>query len=470
VIISYSAAGKDWASMGEIIPSLEKLWASLANEEHEVSLIRLGEHEIQLKELLATDQVVFLAPFPYKAMSSVMKLIRVELKLPCRFILYLHDAATVGAWPFEALGISKLFQKQDLFVATCSGDVALMKSCFEGAQVAEVPFCLAETPLRAPLEGSPQYLFYSGRLSEQKQIHFLLYLYSLYQKEGDLELHLFGKEDGLGSPNMGMPSKHYEKFLRGLRARLQLEKRVHFHGHLKRSDLEQRLSLEQGIYLGLGLHSDENFGMAAYRALLQGHRALLSAWGGHLTLAALFPEQVELTPVFEGEYGPYLDVQTCLTKLHKMSFKNDPFTLPTQAELFHRSQKKLKELCHFRADQTPLIPTRLFKQVVQAQKYFAHDLKEKNLVDQEYFCYRLFKDYKDPLSRPFQRAYGMKEDTPLVQGKTFLTPPWVKKEEHKIVVHDPYRGTFEKTRLAKGPYSEAEKTWLKNCGEGFTLK
>src|SRR5262249_47600709 len=120
-------------------------------------------------------------------------------------------------------------------------------------------------------------------------------------------LEVFGGEDGLGSPNMGISSIGYGERVRSLSQRLRLDEIIRFHGHTKRETIAERLGGARHVFVSASVQSDEDFGMAAFRYLCGGNQAVLTDWGGHAVLRTNFGAAVESVPVHAAVSGPWVE-------------------------------------------------------------------------------------------------------------------------------------------------------------------
>lgn len=105
----------------------------------------------------------------------------------------------------------------------------------------------------------------------------------------------------LGVPNLGIIGKSYLRNLKQLVNDLELEDVVEFGDFLSHDEID--LELKNSIYISPSVHSDENFGLVAFRALNLGTPALLSHWGGHRDFQHYF-DGVRYFNVYKSLQGP----------------------------------------------------------------------------------------------------------------------------------------------------------------------
>src|SRR5205085_8364114 len=129
-----------------------------------------------------------------------------------------------------------LMNENDTFIGTCKRDIETMKLNFMNAHTEIIPFSLTSLPQqRVPkkFNGSKRKLTFIGRISAQKNLHTLLWAMSFLKERGvsdNWELHIFGQDDEMGSPLMGLPQIGYKEFLEDLINKFNLTGQVIFRG------------------------------------------------------------------------------------------------------------------------------------------------------------------------------------------------------------------------------------------------
>jgi glycosyltransferase involved in cell wall biosynthesis len=134
-----------------------------------------------------------------------------------------------------------------------------------------------------------------GRVSLQKNLDHVLSALSKLPRP--VQLDVYGGSDRLGVPQLGKRGGSGIPGLRRAARALGVERRVRLHGHVDPARLDSILGVQKPVFISLSTHLDENFGVAAFKALQLGCPAVLSAWGGHLELKRMFPDRVWLVPV-----------------------------------------------------------------------------------------------------------------------------------------------------------------------------
>ncbi len=437
-----------WHSMQEIIPAIEADWQAAARAgRHEVVCLNVDGRGLSELVPAAMDATNFVMTCFNLKMAEAVGGLRGAVGIDARLFVYLHNQATIGCWPFWVFGPADALRTGDVFLSSCSLDAATLSHSFIESRVECLPFSLpqlaelqpAPTAVRVP--GAPVSFVFVGRVSVQKNLHTLIHAFSLLSRlrpELAATLEIFGQEDDLGSPNMGWEGRSYLAWLRELGARLELADALQFRGHLAREALYEELDRRPHVFVSSSLHSDENFGMAALRALAAGNPAVLSAWGGHVDFESSFPEQVSLAGVYESERGPYVDARELAERMLESATATSSVApiLPSRyrresiaSELFRLATEK-QELGR------PLVASETARQLVDRRARFLKDSPRES---------KIFTSYADPAALPFLRGYGMKarEAAANARDADVALAPWVQVESGLVQVEDPHRGDFE---------------------------
>lgn len=394
-----------WSSMQEIIPHLERCWLKSADSNHQVDLINVDNLDLKSVARLAwsADNVV-LTCFNFK-LVSIVSFLKNELQLNFRFIFHLHNQATIGLWPLYEFGLLKFFRSSDLFISSCTRDWNTLLITCPNALGATIPFSLSDSEILQMKDCSRQPLknefYFAGRISRQKNLHSIFRSLSLLKKQGvQTHFHIYGEEDNLGSPNMGIADSQYLDELVKLSNELGITSMVTFYGKKNRDDLYQIHLKSRLIFISVSAHSDENFGMAAFRALLRGEPALLSDWGGHSDLAANFSPQAKLIDIIHKGHELSVDENVLAETMkeivlfpHTKTEAEHEYFEETLAGLY----KSLATQTVFNGDalQISTQGQALFK---RRENVKAHPTK-------------IFENYLDPMALPYFKSYGLKGGT-----------------------------------------------------------
>lgn len=429
-----------WHSMQEIIPSLEHLWLQSEQEGlHEVKSVNIDKMPMKeyLPLLFSADNIV-ISCFTFK-MAQLTKFFRDELCLKARYIIHLHNQATIACWPFHKFSLGGTLRHDDIFISSCSRDQSTFLLGFENARVECIPFTfnkgMAPNEVRSAVKGVDKDFVYIGRLSVQKNLHTLLWAYSIFLKSRSAyrgKLVFIGGEDNLGSPNMDMKSSGYLNYLEHLVQIFSLKDKVEFSGHMQREELYTRLEAQDYVFVSPSLHSDENFGMAAFRALVEGRNAVLTDWGGHTDYVSPFKGQVELVSVYGEQKGPWISPYELARSLEKALSKNSStYNLPNCYRPEEISQKYGSIALKDETISEPLKRSDLSEKILKARELYSTSSATK-----------IFASYEDSNVQPFFCGYGM---TALGDHKSsvhWIAAPWVTESDGKWTIQDIHRGDF----------------------------
>lgn len=434
-----------WTSMEEILPCIQESWLSFSKREN-VNFVTIDvdsdSPQKYIKDFLESDLIVVSA-FNGK-MAQYLNLIRGRLKVDSPWYFYLHGLATVGLWPLHALGLGDLLTTNDRFIGTCDGDKDSLLLAHENAYFKMGTFFTKQNLKMLPKlnDGRIQDLVYVGRISRQKNLHSLLMAFKLLKKDfNEMRLHIFGKEDNLGSPNMGQRELGYLDELKSL-VKEQSIADVCFHGFVKRDEIYKVLQNKAFLFCGLSLHSDENFGMAALSALENGGKLVLTNWGGHQNFISRYPERVCEVKVRLGSFGPFINI-TDLVKAFKIAIDlKDPIERMNFATQDHAIELIQKGI----ADSVPKKEPLKTRGIVQDLL----DFRKEHESMSDLMAQKIFTGFSDPNAHAFFKCYGAKkteEDFSLENGYLL---PWAKpfdKSEKILSVKDPHKGPWEGSLL-----------------------
>jgi glycosyltransferase involved in cell wall biosynthesis len=420
--------------MQEIVPLIEKQWSF---DESEVTSSVVNCDNIKLKDLTAHLLKANLIVFTVfnAAIARVAQYTRNHLNLDTPWVVYLHGQATLGMWPYSHFKMSDLFLEQDLFVGTCKGDKEALQLSFPKAKYFNSTFSYTPLPEgeELSLKEDKHSFYYIGRISPQKQLHQLLFAFSIFIKENgsDFSLHLFGGEDDLGSPNMGIKGEGYLDFLKDLKLELKLEK-VFFHGFKKREDIHTTIKKSKNFTAVYpSLHSDENFGMSLMRVLCDGGTAIATSWGGFKEHLSEFPNACIPLPVNKGSYGPSIQVTDLVEAMKGSASLKGQKIMPARYLLDTerlRIFNLIVSLNKSSSTQIKLAPSSFHKKLLsRKQNFMANDPQ------------KVFTGYNDKMVQQLFNAYGMIEKQ-LECPKKIEAAPWLLKVKEGYQSDEPHKG------------------------------
>jgi glycosyltransferase involved in cell wall biosynthesis len=401
IVVLTSRENFVWTSMQEIIPMIESMWDHVCVvNDYDIQKIDLDTTSIEkvLKVLLAAD--VFVVTCFNTKISRFIKIVRGKMHLDTRIVFYLHGLATLALWPLAKFEILHLLTSRDVFIGTCQGDLECMKQSFHNAYSVKIPFTIDDFKIENKEKKEKVPFVYIGRISPQKNLDQLVYA---YKKLDDIDkknhpLFLYGTEDNLGYPNNGLHNNFYLKSLKRLIKELNLEEHVILKGFVERQNIQVELGCNY-IFISPTTHSDENFGMAAFRSLLTGVPCILTSWGGHKEFIPDFSKQVQLINIRLNQGGPSVDPNELfgIMKQVCLNFKSTITPLPKRfsREAIVLSLKEIIEMSTSGASE--LVPTELAQRVFDQQKFFELNYGE---------IQRCFKSFDDECFITFFKAYS----------------------------------------------------------------
>lgn len=401
-IVLTSTQNYVWSSMQEIIPHIVRCWEKTKDQTHQVEVIDVDSSPLKsIAKQCWQAQNIVITCFNFQ-IASVLRVLKKDMGIPARLIFHLHNQATIALWPLQEFGLLPLFTSNDLFVSSASRDWETLKQIVDSPNGGIVLFSLAEKELKVDTHSAQEdnELYFAGRISRQKNLHSIIEaLHLLKQKNTLVKFHIFGDEDFLGSPNMGVKDPSYKQELVELVQRHNLNDLVIFHGKIDRNELYQSKLRNRKIFISPSAHSDENFGIAAFRALCRGERIILSDWGGHTDYQKYFPAQVEYVDIIPAdEKGLTCNPSQIADAITKTLNKSIPaFTIPSQYFEDNISKQYFQLLSIPVGTNSPLKLTPLFDKIIERRAQFKPHPT------------RIFHDYQDPLVQELFKAYGLKQ-------------------------------------------------------------
>jgi glycosyltransferase involved in cell wall biosynthesis len=187
-----------------------------------------------------------------------------------------------------------LFRTTDVLLVNCSGDLEIGNNFFENAKFRLLPFAFAESDFYPLDEGSKQalratlgfnseekILFYSGRITLEKNVHSILKIFSVIQKlVPNTRLIVAGGSTDKTFWEFGAHTPNISGTLEKLVAKLGIDRdKVRFVGHKERRELCGLYNIAD-VVINMTLHHDENFGLSQVEAMACGTPVIGTNWGG----------------------------------------------------------------------------------------------------------------------------------------------------------------------------------------------
>lgn len=433
VVVFSGGKRSDWPSIEEVIPAIETAWAALPAPDVTIASFRSRPASVPraLPDLLRASAIVFTELSP-----ELLRILRGQLRLAAPILIHTHGEFAEGALIYSEL--RGLLRDDDRLIAASTAEARAIKAVFGEAKVHVVPPPLARGPARAPrVSKTPIDLVYVGRISEQKNIHEILQALWLLKRRTGLRprLRIFGVSDTFGFPQFGRRAHGgYDSRLRALAERLGISGQLSWEGFLPRRELYHEILKEPYVFISTSIHSNEDFGVAAFQALQAGNRAVLSRWGGHGDLARAFPSQVLAVPVRESELGPFVPCEDLAHAIFRALSRGGaaahtpgqpgPYSIPSASRSLLGILKALER--HRSTARGSFERSEVFEKILRRQGSLKH----------------AFTGYNDPLYRPFLKAYGLKQGLrPKKVPREILLFPWVEPAEGGFALRDPRRGS-----------------------------
>jgi glycosyltransferase involved in cell wall biosynthesis len=433
-----------WWSMQEIIPALERVWTAIGQSKGEnVRILCLPlepEVEQRLQACASQPKRIVLTTVTPET-ERVALLLRLQMKVAAPMIIYLSGDATEGFHSFSTL--TNVLTERDVFVVCSEADAVATRCCFPNAQVTVIPFPLVDqfkvNSRERVMRLDAARLAYVGRVSEQKNLHTLLFaLWILRTYFGDLPkitLDVYGSVDNLGSPNIGLEFPKYDKYLHDLAEVLGVDDMVTSHGFKSRDWLFDNVHQQPHIFVSPTLHSDENFGSSVLASLVNGHQVVTTAWGGHFGFEDWFSQQLLLVPVYRSTMGPVIDpvmlADAILRSISRM------LTIDVEDTTLQRGRAEFS-VSKVATRTVELLNKPLGKPV---------SLKKSptlQLIDQRRALFggkrKIYESYEDPVAHIFFEAYGMREMLTFQEQSSYILPPWTSYSDQVLRIDDPHRG------------------------------
>lgn len=444
-IIVLTTREKDWwLSLQEVVPAIERIWDGIGRSEQKtVSTLCVPlppESEQRLHARASRFERIVLTTVTPGTVKAAL-LLRSKMEVPAPMTLYMFGDGTDG---FEAFGaFADVLTERDTFVVTCEAEAITVRSCFPKAQLELIPFPLVDQfkvnsrKQRTKVETTR--LAYVGRVSEQKNLHTLLF--ALWMMRAScawapaVTLDVYGGEDNLGSPNMGLNYPDYGTYLRRLAESLGLEDVVTWHGVKPRDWLFYDVHQEPHVLVSPTLHSDENFGSSVLASLVNGHQVVTTAWGGHHAFQEWFPRQLTLVPVRRSTMGPVVDPGSLVKAI--LAAMDMALSAIVEEAALDRGRSAFSEAA---------VTARTLEMLSQPER--APEPLKKSSVQQQIdenrvrfgSARQIYADYEDPTAQLFFEAYGMKKSLVFDEGSRYVLTPWVRYSDHVLHIADPHRG------------------------------
>lgn len=202
-----------------------------------------------------------------------------EVKLPQkRFLFPVYGNMTMEIYRWLELG-KKLQGEKVVLLGASSRSCEQIRRLTCGAKIELLPYCFETEATPAERSLSTIDLVYAGRLTPQKNILELVSSFKeAFSHNPKLRLHLAGLYDPRLFHLHGY-ALDFEQFQKQFQDEIQSPGIV-FHGNLKQYELLELFG-KSDYFISMSTYHDEDFGMSACQAAIQGTGLILSDWGGH---------------------------------------------------------------------------------------------------------------------------------------------------------------------------------------------
>lgn len=425
----------EWISLIEAASAIIAYWYRYQDSCTRVELLDLskGIQKSQAKKVaLESDLLVVVKISP--TTSQFIKLTR-RINPDCKMIFHCFESASVYFANTFLYGIDEDLYQQDLWIMSCKADAELANLAWKNIKTAVIPLKSVDMHIAySKKQYECSHIYYFGRISEQKNLIASLYAVALVarkMREYGRKFKVYGYEDFLGVPNLRIPSQGYLEYLYATVKLLGIKDLVEFRPAVEVNKIEEELS--QGIFLSPSIHSDENFGLVAFRAMKIGTPVILSKWGGHIDHTTSFAG-IEYVDVFETNSGPEVNPYQIAKILLKIWDKK-----PIIKYVLKEFQKLPLEW----KGNDKLLPTDL-KLEINNRVAETHPW-----IHRKWPLYgKIFTSHLDPKFLSAQRIYGARKLPAMINRKGVISP-MVSITSIKIKVKDPRIGVLRFARRGK---------------------
>lgn len=320
----YTNEVKEWISLLEANEALIAKWYRQRDSETELVLIDLTkgvQADTVGKTAFACDQVI-IAKITLST-SQFIKSVR-SINPDIRLIIHAFESPSVYFANVYLAGLKDYLYESDLWLMSCRADLELAKFSWKKINAEVFPLKSPDLFLNTATTSEMRHVIYVGRISEQKNLHEAIVAIALIADEmrsSKRKFKIYGYEDFLGLPHHRVPSLGYLEMLYKLTSRLGLSDIVEFHPAVPQDKIVD--ILKEGVFLSPSFHSDENFGLVAFRALNHGFPVILSDWGGHRDFGSAFTN-VNVFSLYQSAKTPHLNPFELADLLLKVWSENVP--------------------------------------------------------------------------------------------------------------------------------------------------
>jgi glycosyltransferase involved in cell wall biosynthesis len=303
IYIIFSDEIFEWKSLQEATEAIVGFWYRQCTARIcvEVLNIKKNSNLSEFKKIFVEANRVVVAKIS-PTIGQFFKRLRI-FNPDCAFVIYGFESSSIYFANTNLYELEQYFYREDLWIMSCESDEWLAHKAWENIKTKVIPLKQLDHH-KVIIKNNPKHLLYVGRISEQKNLEdliFSVYLLAKKMRNEGRKLKIFGEEDFLGVPNLGIESQGYLKRLHHLIQKLGVSDIVEIGRYLNHQEIDEEL--KNSILISTSVHSDENFGLVVFRALNLGVPVLISFWGGHKDFKNYF-DGVRYFKVYKSDKGP----------------------------------------------------------------------------------------------------------------------------------------------------------------------
>lgn len=448
-----------WTSISSLRNSFIDYWTQY-KDNYQITTLDHINYPFLPSDLIKTAGMDFLIFLRLDAKTApFLEAVRKSINTTARVISYTEESPSIGFFNYKSLHLELVLKTSDILIAQNKRDQALI-SLLTNMPSFHVPGMINKDLLSlGKFKGPIKNLCYIGRISPQKNLHTTLWTIGLIQRdlrEKGIKLYVFGHQDNLGSPNMGLPSGAYLEELYSYCTKMGILDLVIFEEFQPKIELlYKRILALNCLNISLSLHSDEDFGFSILECCTLGIPSIISNWEGYSNFIDDFPGLVEGVTVNQSEAGPFIDPQKT-SELVLSTIEQLHFEVATETEFKKYISPPLIELEALEENKSPMMYTD-FARKIHKQAVISPQVK---LGDREWPQHGvIYHSYADALVQKIFEVFGAKKlKIADPESNKFELAPWVTNKETCIEIKDPHRGS---TLI---PKHESQNQWLISNG------
>lgn len=273
-LIIINQKSRNWISVDKINTFI--LDSIYQNEEHPVVVVDCDDPQVSAKMDILSSRVdeIYLLNANKEVCKKISEL-RKQNNI-CLNFFWFHANRSFG-YILKYLGFDT-FRTNDKFFVLTESDRKILNQMLPKNKA--YVYGLKDLKVTMKAKRSKSEMVYIGRISESKNIHWILMAMAKHlEKYGEVPaLNIYGEEDKLGRKlEGGLPV--YSEVLNKLIDEFGLQEKVFFHGFMPKEKIYSSLPDNSfGIYLSTFEY--ENYGLAAREFLESGRPLIVSEWGG----------------------------------------------------------------------------------------------------------------------------------------------------------------------------------------------